>query len=186
MEAKRELDLYQTKNDGSYIHVLLREVQFFNGQPSASERPFDKLRVDYALPSVAQAIKTNPKVARKMLTNPWEWIAWSDQHDRSTYDVIPEEPTTTVNSREDDDFYDDAVFDDPSLKAVLTGAMIPEEPTTTVNSREDDDFYDDAVFDDPSLKAVLTGAGLAAAQEDDFTDDTVFNNQVVIASLSPM
>ncbi|KAH7730007.1 hypothetical protein AAVH_02495 [Aphelenchoides avenae] len=186
MEAKRELDLYQTKTDGSYIHVLLREVQFFNGQPSASERPFDKLRVDYALPSVAHAIKSNPKVARKMLTNPWEWSAWGDQHDRPMCDVFQQGPTTAVDSREDDDFYDDGVFDDPSLKAVLTGAKIHKEATTPVESLEADDFYDDAVFEDPCMKAALNGAELTTAQEDDFADDTMFDDQEVIASLSPM
>ncbi|KAH7703812.1 hypothetical protein AAVH_29008, partial [Aphelenchoides avenae] len=103
--AKRELDLYATLRDGSYINVLLREVQFCNGEPYASKRPHDKLRVDFAHPVVAQKIKTHPDAALKILANPW-----------GTHEEIDLPGSTSASAavlNEADDFLDDSVFEEP-------------------------------------------------------------------------
>lgn len=124
--------------DGSYINVLLREVQFCNGEPYASKRPHDKLRVDFAHPVVAQKIKTHPDAALKILANPW-----------GTHEEIDLPGSTSASAavlNEADDFLDDSVFEEPCVRSALTAV-----PTSSTTQDDSDDFADDSVFDDPAV-----------------------------------
>ncbi|KAH7694272.1 hypothetical protein AAVH_38684, partial [Aphelenchoides avenae] len=55
-EAKHDLDLRKKRHDGSYIDVVLREVQFVrqNGGQGMrlSNRPYDVLRIDFCDPAL--------------------------------------------------------------------------------------------------------------------------------------